>query len=113
MTRLIECLRNRSHALVAHCAAMMLRRRMRRAQAQLSPRMRAEADFWRARFLAREERLRRERMERDAGRQPRVRATPDTSAVQTLDKNEVLAAIARGRVRREALRKIARGEEER
>ena len=97
MTRLIDWLRNRGDALAARCAAAMLRHRLRRAQAHLSPRVRAEAAFWRARYLAREARLRRECMEREAGRQTRVRATPDAPAVKTLDKEEVLAAIARGR----------------
>ncbi len=73
--------------------------------------MRAEAEFWRARYLAREARLQRERMEREISRQSRV--TSDAPAVQALDKDEVLAAIARGRARREARIKTAREQEKR
>lgn len=54
------------------------------------------ADASRTRFEARDARLRREHEER-AARRP-----PETAAVPTIRKDEVLAAIERGRARREA-----------
>jgi len=113
MTRLIDGLRNFGHALVVRCAAAMLRHRMRRAQAHLPPRRRIEAAFWRARFSAREARLQRERIELEARRESGAPAMSDAPAAQTLDKAEVLAAIARGRARREARTKAAHEQESR
>jgi electron transport complex protein RnfC len=61
-------------------------------------RERQRADVARARFLARDARLARERDERAARRVTKAGTT--TLPAQTIGKSEVLAAIARGRARK-------------
>lgn len=59
---------------------------------------REDADALRARFLARNARLQRERAERATRRHDA--ASPATLPVQTISRDDVLAAIARGRKKR-------------
>ncbi|TAM97683.1 MAG: 4Fe-4S dicluster domain-containing protein [Rhodanobacteraceae bacterium] len=60
----------------------------------------ARADALRARFLARNVRLARERNERVAARHEARPPTPSALPVQTISHAEVLAAIARGKAKR-------------
>lgn len=106
--RFILWLRNRTDALVAGCAALVQQRRMRRAQALLSPSARENAKLWRALYLARNARLQRER---EARRQARTRPGSSERPAQDISKADVLAAIARSRASREARLKAARDEE--
>jgi hypothetical protein len=101
-------LRNRGDELVNRCAAMVLRRRMRRAEAQLPPATRAKAAFWRALYLARDARLQRERDARLARRQSQVSPAQEPAPAQDISKADVLAAIARGRTRRQVRRQATR-----
>ena len=98
-------LRSCGDALANRCAAMIQRRRMRRAQAQLPPHARGKAAFWRARYVARNARLQREREARDARRGAHANALP---AAPDIGKADVLAAIARSRASREARLKARR-----
>ncbi|HEX5960141.1 MAG TPA: hypothetical protein VFY97_02715 [Rhodanobacteraceae bacterium] len=63
-------------------------------------RERAHADAARARFVARNARLARERAERAAARRETLPPAPAALPVQTISRAEVLAAIARGRAKR-------------
>jgi hypothetical protein len=87
----------RADAWVDRCAAMLQRRRMRRAEALLPEWARAKATSWRALYLARNARLQREREARRRARNPAADAT-----AQHISKADVLAAIARSRANREA-----------
>lgn len=102
-------LRSRGDPLAKRCAAMIQRRRMRRAQAQLPPKTREKADFWRTLYLDRNARLQRER---EARRKARGTSTNDLPPAQTISKADVHAAIARSRANREARLKAARDERE-
>lgn len=62
-------------------------------------RERAVADAARARYLARDARLQRQRVERTARRTGKPE--PVAAPVQTISKAEVMAAIARGRKKRD------------
>ncbi|WHZ17913.1 MAG: hypothetical protein OJF55_000062 [Rhodanobacteraceae bacterium] len=66
-------------------------------------RERERADAMRARFLARNARLARERAERAASRREARPNTSVTLPAQTITHNEVLAAIARGRAKVRAI----------
>ncbi|HXS73680.1 MAG TPA: hypothetical protein VN725_06510 [Rhodanobacteraceae bacterium] len=101
LSRFVLWLRTRGDVLVNRCTAVIQRRRMRLAEAQLAPEARAQASFWRARYLARNLRLQREREARSAQRESRV-PSPDHLPAPSISKAEVLAAIARSRARREA-----------
>lgn len=101
-------LRSRGDALTKRCAAVIQRRRMRRAQAQLPPKTRAKADFWRTLYLNRNARMQRER---EARRKTRGSSTNDLPA-PTISKADVHAAIARSRANREARLKAARDDRE-
>lgn len=84
---------------------------MRRAQAQLDPAVRQSAAFWRARYLAREARLQRERDQRIALRGSSNELAAST-LVPTISKADVMAAVARSRANREARLKASREDRE-
>lgn len=109
---LTSWLRSRGDALVSRCAAAVQNRRMQRARAQLPLHAREKATFWRARYLARNARLEREREARDLRRGSRASPASDLPAAQGISKADVLAAIARSRANREARRKAAHRQQE-
>lgn len=98
-------LRCRTDALVDRCAVLLQHRRMRRAEALIPRTARASAAFWRARYLARNARLQREREAREARRGTRLSPPGELPPAQEIGKADVLAAIARSRAVREARRK--------
>jgi len=97
-------LRSRFDSVVTRCAALIQRRRMQRARAQLPQQAREKASFWRALYLARSARLQREREARR-----RARAS-SANGGQDISKAAVLAAIARSRANREARLKVPHDE---
>lgn len=101
--RLMQWLKHfRSNALKLS-ATLALRRRTKVAEAQISTEARRQAAIRRERYLARNDRLQREREARDARRTLHVsggvKTLPDAVPISNAD---VLAAIARGRAKREA-----------
>ncbi|MGN6314040.1 MAG: hypothetical protein ACTHMO_09845 [Rhodanobacteraceae bacterium] len=104
-------LRSRGDALVSRWAAAVQRRRMQRARAQLPSHAREKAAFWRARYLARNARLQREREARELRRGPRASPADGLPATQDISKADVLAAIARSRANRQARQKAAHGQQ--
>lgn len=101
--RLMQCLKSiRSNAFKLS-ATLALRRRMKVAEAQISIEARTEAVIRRARYLARNARLQREGEARDARRTLHVSGSVKTlPSTVPISKADVLAAIARGRAKREA-----------
>lgn len=100
-------LRHHSNEMVDRCAEVLRRRRLQRARAQLPLHAREQADVRRARYLARNARLQREREARAARRE--TLADPQgLPAAPSLGKADVLAAIARSRASREARLKARR-----
>lgn len=102
LSSLTSWLRSSSDALVDRCAAAIQRRRMRRAEALLPKTARERAAFWRARYLARNTRLQREREARAARRSGRPADENGLPPAPDISKTDVLAAIARSRASREA-----------
>ena len=102
-------LRNCGDALVDRCAAMIERRRLRRAEALLPKAVLEKAALWRALHLARNARLQRERETR---RLARAASGKGGLPVQDISKADVLAAIARSRANRDARLKSAHDDRE-
>ncbi|MER3546577.1 MAG: hypothetical protein C4338_02830 [Rhodanobacteraceae bacterium] len=96
-------LERRIDALMRRAEMFVLRRRLGRALAQLSPDAVERARRWRKLYQARNARLQREREAR-AGRRGSAAAAQMT-APANISKADVLAAIARSRARREAQRR--------